>query len=65
MFIIERMDSLGSWRRYSSSSSIDAANTSARNLKSVYPDWSIRVVDGKGNTQTIVQGILLGWGGSK
>lgn len=54
MFIIERMDSLGSWRKYSSASSLGSANISARNLKEVYPQWSIRVVDSKGCTQSIL-----------
>jgi hypothetical protein len=53
-YIIERMDAGGRWTKYSSASSESAANYSAKHLKEVYPDWSIRVTDSKGNTVNIL-----------
>jgi len=53
-YIIERMDAGGRWTRYSSASSESAANYSAKHLKQVHPDWSIRVADGDGNTISIL-----------
>ena len=53
-YIIERLDAGGRWTKYSSASSESAANISARNLKEVYPKWSIRVVDSDGDVCNIL-----------